>query len=438
MLSKLVSVTFLTGIVLVPIDLVMPLFGTRFTVAELFLSLAFVLWLMQWDWRFEPRIPGWILIPLLVFLAVCSLSIFVAHNAFIAIRETVQFVWLSTMLYFFVFLFSRQKLVMPAWQVIVFTAVLSSIVGLYQYLFYREPLFELIADTRFRARGLFDQPNTLGSFLSPSLLMMLGLYVLFTVSGDAEDAKVALRKRRLYTVAIIVSSAGLAATSSRGSLIALAAGLIVFGFLHYEHFRALVMPVVVCVVAVTIIFVDASIQPKDRLIAAGRAVEDTGGGRSFSDRQRMLLLDAAFRMFLDHPVLGVGFGNFSERLLEYTPTDKVALLQLDYDSVHGRFFINPDKKHDIEIVHNVPLQIACETGLLGFLSFSIFIIGFFYEGSKRLKAAHTQPELIVRATSLSAAIAIFVGGMFGWPFSHGTQELLIVLMAIPLARFSDG
>jgi len=437
MLSKLFRFTFLAGIALVPIDLVVPLFRTRFTLAELFLSLAFLLWLMQSGWRITEGIPGWVFIPLLAFLAACSLSIIAAHNAFIAVRETVQFFWLSIMLYFLVILFSRQKLIMPAWQVIVLAAVVSSIVGLYQYFFFRQPLFELIADTRFRARGFFDQPNTFGSFLSSSLLIMVGLYVLSSVSEGKEEARVVLRKRWLYA-AIGISSAGLAATFSRGSLIALAAGLIVFGFLHRRHLRALLMSVAACIVAMTIIFVDASGQPKDRLIAAERGLDDTGGARSFSDRQRMVLLHAAFRMFLDYPVLGVGIGNFPVRLLEYTPPDDHVLLQRDYDPVQDRFFINPGKKPTIEIVHNVPLQIACETGLLGFLSFLIFIIGFFYEGTQRLKSVQTQPEFVIRATSLSAVIAMLAGGMFGWPFSHGTQELLIMLMAIPLAPSTDG
>lgn len=437
---KIFQVAFLTGIALIPIDVVIPVFGVRVALAEVFLSFAFILFLVEWDWNSFEELPRSVFVPLAVFVLVCVVSIAVGTDKFLAMRETVQFLWLLIMFAFVVALFSRTQPVIPVWRIVVWTAVVSSVFGIYQYFVYRQPLFELVADTRFRATGFYDQPNTLASFLAPSLLILIGLYLMNGSSalGLHPRRERISPERSIYLVAMAICTAGLTATFSRSNWIAFVLGIIVLGFLSRRYLQMLLLPVAACMIGAASIAVDYSFQPKDKLAAANRAVGDTVGGRSFSDRQRMLLLSSALHMVRDYPLLGVGVGNFSVRLAEYTPVKDVALLHRDYDAVRQKFFINPAKKPDIEIVHNFLLQIASETGLIGFLPFSAFLVCFFVESSKRLKASQSEPERLIRITAISAAIAMLVAALFGWPFSHGTQELLMVVMAISIARINAG
>jgi O-antigen ligase len=437
MKPNLLTVLVILGVLLIPIDSVMPFSGIRITLAEIFFSLAFFVWLRMWDRKLESvRGERYLYLSLIMFLVICAVSVFVAQNKFLALRETIQFSWLWGMFFFFLILFYEHNMSELIWKIFVVTAVASSIFGLYQYFVFREPISELIADTRFRATGFYDQPNALGSFLAASLLLMSGLFLLEKAHSASSSAVATTSRQKVifYCICIAISSAGVTATFSRGSWIALAAGLILLFLMNRKQYRDFLPLVAAYALGAVFVFTDASFQPKDKLIEAHRWVEEASGLRSFSDKQRRLLLDAAFQMFVDNPVIGVGIGNFHQRLIEYTPPEKMGLLQQDYDPVRQRFFINPGKKLDVEIVHNFPLQIAAETGFLGLFFFLSFLIVFFYTNVKRLNIISDGRKYIIRSTSLSAAITIFVAGLFGWPFSHGVQEILILMMAFSVTN----
>jgi hypothetical protein len=67
------------------------------------------------------------------------------------------------------------------------------------------------------------------------------------------------------------------------------------------------------------------------------------------DRYRMDVLDAAWRMFREHPLLGVGSGSFARVFSEYNP--------------------DPGMQYGSLSAHNLYAQLLAEQGLLGLLSF---------------------------------------------------------------------
>jgi O-antigen ligase len=155
--------------------------------------------------------------------------------------------------------------------------------------------------------------------------------------------------------------------------------------------------------------------------------------RSFSNRLRFLLTESAFSMFRDYPLIGVGSGNFSYRLPEYTSPELDTLLRQNYDGIRQMWYYDPAKKPDIELAHNVIVQVMAETGVAGTVGF-MFLFGMLFRRSWRyLKISKLKSESIVRTASLSTAITLFVVGMFGWPFSHGTQEVLMIALGFAMS-----
>ncbi|MBM4401655.1 MAG: O-antigen ligase family protein [Candidatus Cloacimonetes bacterium] len=85
-----------------------------------------------------------------------------------------------------------------------------------------------------------------------------------------------------------------------------------------------------------------------------------------SIERRLELGQAAIAMFRDHPLLGVGLGNFIPNLEKYLVV-----------SGQGRF---------LQPVHNVPLLILAETGVVGFAAFFLFLAVIFRNFVRKAKA----------------------------------------------------
>lgn len=79
-----------------------------------------------------------------------------------------------------------------------------------------------------------------------------------------------------------------------------------------------------------------------------------------SFQKRRLLVGAAWRMFLDHPLVGVGAGNYTVHFEQYA--DEVGSAARDYEE--------PDARH---FAHNLYLEIGAETGLVGLFVFGLAV-----------------------------------------------------------------
>jgi O-antigen ligase len=83
---------------------------------------------------------------------------------------------------------------------------------------------------------------------------------------------------------------------------------------------------------------------------------------SNSKTQRIYIWKSAWKMFLDHPILGIGFSAFSK--------------------VYPYYRLPQAIEENMSFAHNLPLNLLAETGILGFISFSLLVFQFFYWGIK--------------------------------------------------------
>src|SRR5438552_10499963 len=108
--------------------------------------------------------------------------------------------------------------------------------------------------------------------------------------------------------------------------------------------------------------------------------------QDYSTAERLAHWIAGLHMFIDHPVLGVGIGNYSDAYPQYFIT----------------IFTNP-----LGHAHNYYINIAAETGLIGLLAFILFLLAVFIAGGqsfleinkkwKQAKAHLPQTKPVIQA-----------------------------------------
>ncbi len=132
------------------------------------------------------------------------------------------------------------------------------------------------------------------------------------------------------------------------------------------------------------------------------------------DRRAMLVIGA--RIVADHPAFGVGPEQVERVYPDYRP---------DYA-------VNPTNPH----LHNVPMQIAAERGLLALAAWLWFVGVAGRDLVRQLLAGQASS---VAATGLAALVAMLSAGMFEYNF--GDSEFLMLflgLIALPQAAFRGG
>jgi O-antigen ligase len=130
-----------------------------------------------------------------------------------------------------------------------------------------------------------------------------------------------------------------------------------------------------------------------------------------TNRDRVAMFSAGRDMIRAHPVLGVGPQMVERVYPEYRDPDAVEAI--------------------VPHLHNVPLQIAAERGLLAlaaWLSFVVIVVVDLFRGLR----ANRHP--VLPAAGLAAMAAMATAGLFEYNF--GDSEflmLLLVLLTLPFA-----
>jgi O-antigen ligase len=137
-----------------------------------------------------------------------------------------------------------------------------------------------------------------------------------------------------------------------------------------------------------------------------------------SANSRFTIADASWTMFMDYPVLGVGYRNYIEISPKY-------FKQEDLDPANGK-----------RAGHNSFLTVMCETGIVGF-SFWIFAFGGAAWLLRRIRK-RADPANLTKVEVYAMGLEI---GLYGWlvtGFFHNTHEVdpayWIIGLAIALTR----
>jgi len=192
-----------------------------------------------------------------------------------------------------------------------------------------------------RPYGSFPHPNMLGGWLALSLLLAM------------REA----RRTPLAYIAIAVLSVGLAATFSRSAWLAFGAGLAMYSLIGLigllrSRVRSLAMTREALALAVMALFVGVLVasypEPfKERIFGSNRleakSVEERASG-----------IAESWQLIKQHPITGVGIGNYGLGV------------HRDIDASKPAYHYQP--------VHNVPVLIMAELGLVGLVLMIMFLL----------------------------------------------------------------
>ena len=266
--------------------------------------------------------------------------------------------------------------------------------------------------THYGSVALLGNANDVGTYL---VVPAIAAIVLAVTAGGL--------RRWIYAGVGILLVAGIAASGTRTALGALLAALIVFAISHSRR-AALAVGGIIILLALVILSPSTSMGRGVRELAEAVAHRDYQ--HLFSERLPPFL--SAVDMARDHPLLGVGPGNFKYHFMAY----RVGL--------HGRY---PDPwLHGFAMnwgeVHNDHLQVAAETGLPGYALFILAIgIGSGIVGRRRARAGTSSPEAtFARAFRWPLATAVSVICLAQFPLEIAAPRLMILTLAALCATWS--
>jgi len=241
-----------------------------------------------------------------------------------------------------------------------------------------------------RAGGLHLGPIHIGAEhrVSSTLFTMTlaGILCQLTVFGAAVAASPQAARWRVWIgIAVVMMFAALLLTMTRGAWIAVFAGL--FTVCVLLRSRVLAVATVLAVV-VMLLYTHAYKNDQGRTLAVDTFATEQ------ADRNvatRLVLWDMSWKMFLDHPLLGVGMGDYSteaeRRLAER----------------HVRTTVDS---------HNIYLQLLATRGLLGFIPFVAYVVVLvmsLWKLSRRAAGGSLARHYAIGA--LGATAAVLVGAL---------------------------
>ena len=278
----------------------------------------------------------------------------------------------------------------------------AALAGLYaiQQALGRDPIQWVDFDPRVRPFSSFGNADFYGQFLA--------------VVAIACGAVLVFARRRLWVKGIVallavMNVALMLVVQTRGSFLGIVAGAAVIAPLWLRR-SGLSRQVLVRFALATAVAAVALVVMLVASPLGGRLLDI---GRGIGLRDRVLLYQSAFQMFLDHPFLGVGFENFAVAYPRYQ--------QAEWFAVAGMNTTNTS-------AHDWVLHVAATTGIVGLLANLALLAAFAVHAWRRARDADAAGLLVALA-----AIAAFYGSGLVLPGAQSIQWIPWVCVGVALA-----
>ncbi|MDQ3547938.1 MAG: O-antigen ligase family protein [Chloroflexota bacterium] len=288
------------------------------------------------------------------------------------------------------------------------------------------PASFLVQDAFSRAYGTFGRPNTFAGYLEMAVfpVLWLGLYRLRLLNGVMGDYIIARRagfaasaepRRKLVSASLVttvllgsstIMLTGIVISFSRGAWIGVSAGILVTLFVAIRRYWHLVVPAIPLVVLASLVgltlFAPATLTDRVTSIADEArpfdAASITIDGDNFAVVERMAHWQAGWRMFEDHPLTGVGAGN--------------------YNAAYPDYYVRSTFRFSQGHAHNFYIHMLAENGIVGLGIYLTLILSFAFVA---LRVA------IVSSDRLAGALALGALGTMTAVYVHNFFENLHVL-----------
>lgn len=193
--------------------------------------------------------------------------------------------------------------------------------------------------------------------------------------------------------------AGILLTYSRGAFVALVLMIIIMIILRYVKLSRVLLAA--AGLALLVALLNPSYYKRIGTIVTAKSLisEDPTERADSAIRGRTTEMLAALLAFADHPILGVGPGQYSPFYsVAYQSRPEIAFKQIT----------------QTRRAHNLYLELAAETGLIGLTVFMVIVVGVLYQlHTARRRWAETRPDLANLATGLWLSLVAYLGaGIF--------------------------
>lgn len=320
--------------------------------------------------REASNVPLYLLFALLALLGTMLLSMRASISISSSLKEVSK--WLE----FLVLLLVGSQYIRTRKQIWTIIALIC-LAGITQaFLGYLQAFFNLgpeafIRDTSLRVYGTFDQPNPFAGYLNIPLSIALALMLL----GSNRLIRI------LAGSASVLLAAAVYLTQSRGGEIAIAVALLFIVIVGFPQLRRLLALLGLAALVVVEMFFAGwiptyVITPALKYLGIIQISFTSPSAQDFSTAERLAHWIAGVRMFLDHPLTGVGIGNYPDAYSRYFVT----------------IFVN-----SLGHAHNYYINIAAEIGSIGLTAYLLFLMSLFMAGvsaysSIRKKYMQVQAE----------------------------------------------
>jgi O-antigen ligase/cytochrome c-type biogenesis protein CcmH/NrfG len=278
----------------------------------------------------------------------------------------------------------------------------ATLAGLYavQQALGRDPVQWVDFDPRVRPFSTFGNADFYGQFLAVVAIACAAILVFV--------------KQRLWLMGVVAllavfNVAVMLLVQTRGSFLGIAAGAVVIAPLWLRRAglsrRVLVRFALASAVAAAAFVVMLVATPLgSRLLDIGRGI---------GLRDRVLLYQSAFQMFLDHPFLGVGFENFAVAYPRYQQAEWFAIAGMNTTNTSA---------------HDWILHVAATTGIVGLLANFALLAAFAIHAWLRARDADAAGVIVA-----CAAIAAYYGAGLVLPGAQSIQWIPWVCVGVALA-----
>jgi O-antigen ligase len=331
------------------------------------------------EWIFGSRLKKGVLL----FAGVASVSLFLSseHANIAAYRSWVRLLSYVAVFFALAGWIETRRQVISVLRLILISTIGVALFGLYQEFersytdlyFHLYPLQEgALEPWNGRITSLLFHFNSLAGYLNLALPLALACMTL-------------AKSRALRILGMVCQGLGATAlffTGSRGGLIAYG-GMVLISLVFLVPRRAAILRLAFSLALATLLVL---------------ALQERGGAGRLQDLDeftwisRLALWGAAGGMFLGHPTLGVGYGNYRALYQNYIPGARPN--ELD--------------------AHNIYLQFLAETGVIGFLIFCILIVAFARIAVKLARSPDPHYRLV----------GIGVGGGLAGTLIHGMTDYI--------------
>lgn len=304
-------------------------------------------------------VPAYLIHALLLLLLTMLISITGAFSVQTSLKEMIKWLeFLAVILLGAQYLRTRRQI----WTLIIIiflVGISQACYGYIQFYFNIGPQ-AFVRDASLRVYGTFDQPNPFAGYINMTLAVALAL----TLLGKNWATRIVAGATAVpLGIAEYLSQ-------SKGGEIAIAVAVLFIVILGMPRLRVVMSAGIIAALGVVAgylggIVPEHVVLPILRILGLVQFSFKFPSAQDYATAERLAHWIAGINMFWDHPITGVGIGNYPDAYPQYYIT----------------IFVN-----SLGHAHNYYINIAAETGLIGLTAFLLFLLAVFVAGGRSYRA----------------------------------------------------